>query len=144
MQIYDIIPFYHCVGKHYTLFLTKIPLNGENARKQHFHGNHIKPWKNNVLCRKNYIGLRKNYIRPFFATLQPTGNKKPEETIISHIVALFSTPCSAPPKSCKNRNKDHCRLLRFFAERGGFEPPKRFGRLHAFQACLFNHSSIFP
>ena len=31
-----------------------------------------------------------------------------------------------------------------FAERGGFEPPKRFRRLHAFQACLFNHSSIFP
>ena len=26
----------------------------------------------------------------------------------------------------------------------GFEPPKRFRRLHAFQACLFNHSSIFP
>ena len=23
-----------------------------------------------------------------------------------------------------------------FAERGGFEPPKRFRRLHAFQACL--------
>ena len=30
------------------------------------------------------------------------------------------------------------------AERGGFEPPKRFWRLHAFQACLFNHSSISP
>ncbi len=31
-----------------------------------------------------------------------------------------------------------------FAERGGFEPPNRFRRLHAFQACLFSHSSIFP
>ena len=31
-----------------------------------------------------------------------------------------------------------------FAERGGFEPPKRFWRLHAFQACLFNHSSTSP
>src|SRR5574344_2071255 len=30
------------------------------------------------------------------------------------------------------------------AERGGFEPPKPFRSLHAFQACLFNHSSIFP
>ena len=30
------------------------------------------------------------------------------------------------------------------AERGGFEPPKRFRRLHAFQACLFSHSSISP
>ena len=32
----------------------------------------------------------------------------------------------------------------FIAERGGFEPPKRFRRLHAFQACLFSHSSISP
>ena len=31
-----------------------------------------------------------------------------------------------------------------FAERGGFEPPNRFRRLHAFQACLFSHSSTFP
>ena len=26
----------------------------------------------------------------------------------------------------------------------GFEPMKHFWRLHAFQACLFNHSSISP
>ena len=26
------------------------------------------------------------------------------------------------------------------AERTGFEPANRFCRLHAFQACLFNHS----
>ena len=31
-----------------------------------------------------------------------------------------------------------------YAERGGFEPPIRFRRIHAFQACLFNHSSISP
>ena len=30
------------------------------------------------------------------------------------------------------------------AERRGFEPRNRFRRLHAFQACLFSHSSIFP
>lgn len=30
------------------------------------------------------------------------------------------------------------------AEREGFEPSKRFRRLHAFQACLFSHSSISP
>ena len=30
------------------------------------------------------------------------------------------------------------------AERGGFEPPIPFRGIHAFQACLFNHSSIFP
>ena len=30
------------------------------------------------------------------------------------------------------------------AERTGFEPANRFCRLHAFQACLFNHSSTSP
>ena len=30
------------------------------------------------------------------------------------------------------------------AERAGFEPAKRFWRLHTFQACLFNHSSTSP
>ena len=34
--------------------------------------------------------------------------------------------------------------LKIFAERRGFEPRKHFWRLHAFQACLFNHSSISP
>ena len=32
----------------------------------------------------------------------------------------------------------------FIAERGGFEPPIRFWRIHAFQACLLSHSSISP
>lgn len=32
----------------------------------------------------------------------------------------------------------------FYAERGGFEPPIRFWRIHAFQACLLSHSSISP
>ena len=31
-----------------------------------------------------------------------------------------------------------------YAERTGFEPVIRFRRIHAFQACLFNHSSISP
>ena len=35
-------------------------------------------------------------------------------------------------------------LYLYYAERGGFEPPNRFRRLHAFQACLFSHSSTFP
>ena len=36
----------------------------------------------------------------------------------------------------------HC--LVSSAERAGFEPAKPFRGLHAFQACLFNHSSISP
>ena len=35
-------------------------------------------------------------------------------------------------------------VCKSIAERGGFEPPKPFWSLHAFQACLFNHSSISP
>ena len=37
--------------------------------------------------------------------------------------------------------------LNFFripAEKAGFEPAIRFWRIHAFQACLFSHSSISP
>ncbi len=49
----------------------------------------------------------------------------------------------------KSKNRHHlanvCSWTFFVsAERGGFEPPNRFRRLHAFQACLFNHSSTFP
>ena len=35
-------------------------------------------------------------------------------------------------------------FLYISAERTGFEPANRFCRLHAFQACLFNHSSTSP
>ena len=35
-------------------------------------------------------------------------------------------------------------LWSLLAERAGFEPAKRFWRLHTFQACLFNHSSTSP
>ena len=30
------------------------------------------------------------------------------------------------------------------ADRGGFEPPIRYERIHAFQACAFNHSATCP
>ncbi len=32
----------------------------------------------------------------------------------------------------------------FLAERRGFEPRNPFRGLHAFQACQFSHSCIFP
>ncbi len=43
---------------------------------------------------------------------------------------------------CESKLSPLVRLA--FAERTGFEPVSRFRRLHAFQACLFSHSSIFP
>ena len=35
-------------------------------------------------------------------------------------------------------------MLLSIAERKGFEPLKRFRRLHTFQACAFDHSAISP
>ena len=35
-------------------------------------------------------------------------------------------------------------MLFSIAERKGFEPLKRFRRLHTFQACAFDHSAISP
>ena len=35
-------------------------------------------------------------------------------------------------------------VVRFFAERSGFEPEIPFWSIHAFQACLLSHSSISP
>ncbi len=35
-------------------------------------------------------------------------------------------------------------LTCFYAERGGFEPPIRGYRIHAFQACAFDRSATSP
>jgi hypothetical protein len=35
-------------------------------------------------------------------------------------------------------------MVFFSAEREGFEPSIRYERIHAFQACAFNHSAISP
>ena len=45
--------------------------------------------------------------------------------------------------SYKQKQKSSEKSL-LFAERGGFEPPKPFWGLLAFQAGQFNHSCIFP
>lgn len=41
------------------------------------------------------------------------------------------------------RDATRCTKL-YVAEGGGFEPPKGYKPLHAFQACDFNHSSTPP
>ena len=43
-----------------------------------------------------------------------------------------------------NKNKKSSEKSLLFAERGGFEPPKPFWGLLAFQAGQFNHSCISP
>ncbi len=63
---------------------------------------------------------------------------------------FLRNPHSLPTASCAKIFLPPCLselrhvVLKIFAERGGFEPPKPFWSLHAFQACLFNHSSISP
>ena len=52
-------------------------------------------------------------------------------------------PCNPFPFALSQASLDEF-SRKSLAERGGFEPPKPFWSLHAFQACLFNHSSISP
>ena len=67
--------------------------------------------------------------------------------------ASFTACCDAlPPRGCCRRGTTEKAVatievgdgLFVFAERGGFEPPIPFRGIHAFQACLYNHSSISP
>ena len=47
------------------------------------------------------------------------------------------------PGLYKNKRPQSGRLD-YLAERKGFEPSIRYKRIHAFQACDFNHSSTSP
>ena len=59
------------------------------------------------------------------------------------IPKVFDPPKGGLPKH-KNQKSRKSFDLQDFAERGGFEPPIRFWRIHAFQACLLSHSSTSP
>ena len=76
------------------------------------------------------------------------------------VLSLCHLCCSPDDKSYSNKKVCYCQhiftqflfyffnslliVFLFFAERTGFEPVIRFWRIHAFQACLFNHSSTSP
>ena len=47
-------------------------------------------------------------------------------------------------KRKKQLNAAFLDFLIYLAVRGGFEPPIRDDRIHAFQACSFSHSDISP
>ena len=66
-------------------------------------------------------------------------------TLVNDIYIGVSSNTKKAGKSagCINKNKRAVSLL-LWAERGGFEPPKPFWGLLAFQAGQFNHSCIFP
>ena len=58
-------------------------------------------------------------------------------------LAIFFVGCLECNGRKQKRTYKICKFV-IFAERGGFEPPIPFRGIHAFQACLFNHSSISP
>ncbi len=68
--------------------------------------------------------------------------------VLSGFVPGAHIPACSPQGPCTNDTSPPSSKLGrgciVGAERTGFEPVSRFRRLHAFQACLFNHSSIFP
>ena len=70
--------------------------------------------------------------------------KKTNQAIVRKITKEGKEKGQKENKKINHVSQTRAVIHSCFAERGGFEPPKRFRRLHAFQACLFNHSSIFP
>ena len=60
-----------------------------------------------------------------------------ERCLFIHSVCQF-------PIRKKRKTRYESSFCKSGAERTGFEPANQFCRLHAFQACLFNHSSTFP
>lgn len=68
----------------------------------------------------------------------------------------YPSQCSSPENGVEPDNKKPRRALflrgfyrvsdymRVMADRGGFEPPIRLSRIHAFQACAFNRSATCP
>ncbi len=66
--------------------------------------------------------------------------------VVQFKCGAIGQPCVPLAYVCKKNVRIAIAVLAFFlfAERIGFEPTKPFRGLHAFQACLFNHSSTFP
>ncbi len=93
--------------------------------------------------------LRENVpLSPGFARFTRTSPRK-----CSSLSGICSLRSHIPPRlrrgyaRCEIKNGVQVNLMPFFphlAEREGFEPSIRFWRTHAFQACLFSHSSISP
>ena len=52
-------------------------------------------------------------------------------------------PVNGVEPNCSN-DLESLDLLDILADRGGFEPPIRYERIHAFQACAFNRSATCP
>ena len=84
-----------------------------------------------------------NFFYRFFTTIHR--NKKGEKYRNKELFDRKYPITSFYKKKLRDlRSKLFINHNNLFAERTGFEPANRFCRLHAFQACLFNHSSTSP
>ena len=94
------------------------------------------------LCYKNVATrLYHTVIHRFLTKLLRRYNFSPPYPRVCTHLYIISTKGK---KSQKSEADFWEYLLTNKAERTGFEPVIRFWRIHAFQACLFNHSSTFP
>ena len=70
--------------------------------------------------------------------------KIPQIVTLTHVFYVYFAMCQKK-NPCKVLIYRDFFVLQFFAaERRGFEPRIPFWGIHAFQACLFNHSSTSP
>ena len=77
---------------------------------------------------------RKNFFNTYNEKVFSACHKKANQTVI-RMMAKYAELKNKKRKSIKKtRPSTMSRDPFLFAERGGFEPPKRFRRLHAFQA----------
>ena len=90
----------------------------------------------------------------FFILCGETGIRPPPfflrdgDSYVAPLLTIHSLPGGHPVQSfehvCPLKRAWTFKPCQSLAERRGFEPRKPFWSLHAFQACLFNHSSISP
>ena len=90
----------------------------------------------------------------FFILCGETGIRTPPcflrdgDSYVAPLLTIHSLPGGHPVQSfehvCPLKRAWTFKPCQSLAERLGFEPRKPFWSLHAFQACLFNHSSISP
>ena len=70
--------------------------------------------------------------------------KIPQIVTLTHVFYVYFAMCQKK-NPCKVLIYRNFLCFTFFpAERRGFEPRIPFWGIHAFQACLFNHSSTSP
>jgi hypothetical protein len=128
-------------------FRSRIPLSSGFRRFAH-----AIPFENSSLlgiCSLRSHNSVQEYLslRDFVASLRQFRSSTPLSSGFRRFAPTSLPACGgAMQNTKKNGARVNSAPVSFlcFAEREGFEPSIRFWRTHAFQACLFSHSSISP